>query len=157
MDSATKGFWDKVVHELQRLNRTLEELLKFVDRPRQQHNPAVEDQAYSNNATDPASGKMALDFHVRPSPKQQPGPQKKRYQSFDWWKSRLEVAAYIFAVVYAVITYFQWRDLRHNFMVDERAWVKIGSNFPKLVDFHSGECVGWNQVGDGELKKQNEQ
>lgn len=38
------------------------------------------------------------------------------------WISGIGVAG---AVVYAVITYFQWRDLRHNFEIDERAWIKV--------------------------------
>src|ERR1700722_14701384 len=29
------------------------------------------------------------------------------------------------AIVYAIITYLQWSDLRRNFMIDERAWLKM--------------------------------
>jgi hypothetical protein len=37
------------------------------------------------------------------------------------------------AVIYAAITWFQWRDLRHNFMVDERAWLKTQISFPPTL------------------------
>ena len=48
------------------------------------------------------------------------------------WKSRRspEFVAYGFAMGYAIITYFQWQDLRQNFRVDERAWVKLDVVFP---------------------------
>jgi hypothetical protein len=47
------------------------------------------------------------------------------YKTLNGWKVRLEVIAIPFAIGYAVVTYFQWRDLRHNFQVDERAWIKV--------------------------------
>jgi hypothetical protein len=40
-----------------------------------------------------------------------------------WWKSALEVIAIPFAIGYAIISYFQWRDAAHNFRGDERAWL----------------------------------
>jgi hypothetical protein len=40
-------------------------------------------------------------------------------------KGTLEIGGFAAVIVYAVTTYCQWRDLRHNFIVDERAWVGI--------------------------------
>ena len=39
------------------------------------------------------------------------------------WKSALEIPALLFAICYAIVTYLQWRDLRDNFRLDQRAWV----------------------------------
>jgi hypothetical protein len=36
-----------------------------------------------------------------------------------------------FAIAYAIITYFQWHDLRHNFEIDERAWLKVEIGIPE--------------------------
>jgi hypothetical protein len=38
-------------------------------------------------------------------------------------KDLLETVAFIFAIGYAVVTFFQWQDARRNFKTDERAWV----------------------------------
>ncbi len=39
------------------------------------------------------------------------------------WRRILEVTAWLAAIGYALVTYFQWRDIRNNFIVDQRAWV----------------------------------
>jgi hypothetical protein len=49
------------------------------------------------------------------------------------WKAVLEINAIPFGVAYAVVTYFQWRDLRHNFAVEERALIKVAID-PKQGD-----------------------
>ena len=45
-----------------------------------------------------------------------------------------ERAGILAGIVYAVITYLSWKDLRHNFMVDERAWLKVQIAFPPTQD-----------------------
>jgi hypothetical protein len=51
----------------------------------------------------------------------------------------IEGLTLIFAIIYAVLTgwyaftnYYQWSDLRHNFAVEERSWIKV--EFPKRTD-----------------------
>jgi hypothetical protein len=62
-----------------------------------------------------------------------------------WRKDRMfvvQLAAVSAAIVYAAIAYRQWHDLRHNFTVDQRAWIGIsvveggtdGSNGKMEVD-----------------------
>jgi len=34
------------------------------------------------------------------------------------------------AIAYAIITFCQWQDLRHNFAIDERAWIKAKVLWP---------------------------
>ena len=42
-----------------------------------------------------------------------------------------------FALIYAAITYLQWQELRHNFTIDERAWIEVKdtNTSSKLSDY----------------------
>jgi hypothetical protein len=40
---------------------------------------------------------------------------------------------FVAAAVYAGINYRQWKDLRHNFEVDQRAWLKAEVQFPEAI------------------------
>ena len=48
---------------------------------------------------------------------------KPWYRTLGGWKLRLEVFAIPFVMLYAVVSYLQWRDLRGNFELNERAWI----------------------------------
>src|SRR5207237_1280683 len=37
----------------------------------------------------------------------------------------LEIVAIPFAIGYAVVTYYQWSDAHHNFILDQRAWLRM--------------------------------
>src|SRR5207253_7074434 len=37
----------------------------------------------------------------------------------------LEIVAIPFAIGYAFVTYFQWRDANRNFRIDQRPWIKV--------------------------------
>jgi hypothetical protein len=69
----------------------------------------------------------------KPEPKTTtPEPVKQkpwRHKTFEWWKARVEFVGIFFAIGYAIVTYMQWYDLRHNFEVDQRAWVKATPNW----------------------------
>jgi hypothetical protein len=45
----------------------------------------------------------------------------------------LELIGILFAIGYAVVTFFQWRDLRDNFMVQQRAWMKAGVDWSEFM------------------------
>src|ERR1700733_1465549 len=125
MDSAAKELWQKVIHELEQLNRTLNSFLKIAHRPRQQDNQTTENTEETNREDDTSGRQILASLHLGPSPKTAYKPNEKWYQTFDGWKSRIELLAFVFAIGYAVVTYFQWRDSRHNFLVDERAWLAV--------------------------------
>jgi hypothetical protein len=55
---------------------------------------------------------------------------KSWYQTMDGWKTLFELVAIPFAIGYALVTYCQWHDLRHNFQVDQRAWIQITPTIP---------------------------
>lgn len=53
---------------------------------------------------------------------------------------RIEVVTLVFVIIYAALTgwyawtsHKQWRDLRRNFEVSQRAWIKTGISWPTLV------------------------
>ena len=51
------------------------------------------------------------------------------------WLQRLEAAGIVFAMAYAIVTGLQWWDLRQNFKIDQRAWVKVRYQFlPDQLD-----------------------
>lgn len=56
----------------------------------------------------------------------------KTIRSFNWKRS-LEITGIVAGIGYAGVTYLQWRDLRHNFEVDERALLKITPSFPETI------------------------
>lgn len=49
-----------------------------------------------------------------------------------WWRI-LEGLALLSAIGYAIVTGFMWHDSHRNFMVDERAWIRIDALFPASV------------------------
>jgi hypothetical protein len=51
------------------------------------------------------------------------------------------------AVIYALITYHQWRDLRHNFEADERAWLKVEVGMPPTLSSQTPVVVNVRNVG----------
>jgi hypothetical protein len=48
-------------------------------------------------------------------------------------KDRLERIGLIAGIVYAAVTVIQWRDLRHNFMIEQRAWIQVSDTLPMTV------------------------
>jgi hypothetical protein len=60
-----------------------------------------------------------------PTPDNSYGPCCCHYQPTHWSWRIVESVGILAVVAYAVITYCQWKDLRHNFEADERSWVKV--------------------------------
>jgi hypothetical protein len=72
-------------------------------------------------------------------------PSKKPwYKTLSGWKLALEAIAIPFAIGYALVTFFQWQDLRHNFQADERAWVKPTPTADIYGVVANGAPVPWN-------------
>jgi hypothetical protein len=64
-----------------------------------------------------------------------------------WWKERLELVAWLAGVAIAFITYLQWRDLRHNFEVNERALIKATVKIPSTLTDQLTPNVEYRNVG----------
>ncbi|WP_260738190.1 hypothetical protein [Tunturiibacter lichenicola] len=120
-DATTKGFWNRIIHELEHLNQTLNKLLKIAYGSGKHHH-----QLAGNTETS--------DDESRPAERHEPwrSVENSRYFSSGWfrqlfhrWKPRIETLAYLFAMAYAVITFFQWKDANRNFRIDERGWQRF--------------------------------
>jgi hypothetical protein len=70
-------------------------------------------------------------------------PKHRWYKTFGgrlltYWKSRpLEKRGIIAAIALAVLTYLQWYDLRHNFTVEQRAWLKPNLDWSNFATTNS--------------------
>ena len=93
--------------------------------PREQAEKGECPQDAPTDKRHPTGGKVAFESKVKPTPTDTEHANNAWYKSWDKWKLRLEVIAIPFAIIYAVVTAVQWFDLRHNFKVSERAWVKV--------------------------------
>ena len=54
------------------------------------------------------------------------------YNRSPWWKL-LQAMGVVSAIILADLTYLQWRDLRHNFEFEQRAWLKTEYAVPKTI------------------------
>jgi hypothetical protein len=100
--------------------------------PRKDNEASVSKNNESQKEGDPTEKQMFLAPEFKPIPLGGQESKKKWYKSIPWWKF-WEGAGILAVIVYAVLTYLQWSDLRHNFFVDQRGWVKIESGFPESV------------------------
>ncbi|HMF65953.1 MAG TPA: hypothetical protein VK608_17825 [Edaphobacter sp.] len=118
MDNAAKDYAERLIKELEHLNRTLNSFPKLFHGSGKNN-----DQAESKH--DASQGKQLIPLHLRPSPERKNGPDQKWHRTFQWWKSRIEVAAFVSAMIYAFIAYRQWADANENFRSQQRAWVMV--------------------------------
>jgi len=90
---------------------------------------------------DGAPGQPPLAGAIEPAPDNPTQPETGEDASMPWWKrwnggwkGILESIGLLAAIAYAIVNYFQWSDLRHNFQSTERAWVKIDVAWPPAPD-----------------------
>ena len=124
MDNTSLDFARKIL-------ATLEHIRDFLkNAPGQNHQQSVHKQ--HDPETEPASAEVypPLVPQVEPTLLHPPKTQQDGRATVSWWKSALETFALIAGIVYAIVTYLQWRDLRHNFEIDQRAWLKIEYGSP---------------------------
>jgi hypothetical protein len=60
---------------------------------------------------------------IPPPPGNPQEPEHAWYQAIQRWKPLLEIVGVFFAIGYAIVTFFQWRDARRSLELDERAWI----------------------------------
>jgi hypothetical protein len=120
---------DNLHHELKALRNEFNRLKAVVDTPRE-HEAGVSPQQHPSEKDNATQRGPALAPKVEPPSRD---PRKPWYKTLQGWKVRLEVIAIPFAIVYAVVTCLQWRDLRQNFEAEQRAWVGAVFPWPDLV------------------------
>jgi hypothetical protein len=120
MDNTAKGFAQKIISQLEHILRALES-----GEPRKNNPQPTSDQNQSSEKNNPASRQVALPVDIEPFPALPQRTKGKWYQSPQWWKTMLEIIAIPFAIGYAIVTFFQWRDSHNSFITDERAWIEL--------------------------------
>lgn len=122
---------------LAKLRKEFEQFQKslHVSQPRQQHDAGASPKGAANQKNDTARWEVSLSSQVNPSPGNTAQAQNPWYKTAQGWKQRLEIAGIVFAIGYAIVTFFQWRDLRKNFEASERSWTYVDMGpFPEFKD-----------------------
>jgi F0F1-type ATP synthase membrane subunit c/vacuolar-type H+-ATPase subunit K len=107
------------------------------DAPRENNEQPATPQDNSSNKTENAPRQMPV---VSPSPSDASKTNKTEREPNPWWKQwkpwkrLLGILGVGIGIGYACVTYFQWRDLRHNFEIDQRAWLEVTTNLGKTND-----------------------
>lgn len=125
MDKATKAIAQRVTQLEKSLHRLID------DAPWKQHKQPTDDQTTPSQEDDGANRYVSSISEVNPPPLKAAKAKYVLQHAIPWW--RIFEGIGIFAGIgYALITYLQWRDLRHNFEVDQRCWIKTGFVRPEL-------------------------
>jgi len=87
-------------------------------------------QSPQNNATNKSVETPRQTFIVSPSPENSENCEERenatppRRKPVKWMKV-LQGLGIIAGIGYAAVTYFEWREIRDNFMTDQRAWIGV--------------------------------
>lgn len=116
-----------------RIERKLNHLEIVVSTPRQEHVDAVGKQDHNHDEQGETESSPTISPQGKPNTVKTKSPNEKWYNSFqwwashpfEWWKHRLEIVALAAGVGYALVTYFEWRDLQHNFEKQLRAYLGL--------------------------------
>ena len=127
---------------ISQLERKVHELELLIGQPRQNDQTGIGEQKNPSQEGQETPWQSSI---IPPAPANRKNPKKASDQSAPWWKRCvkkviglnwwriLEGLGIVSVIAYASVTYLQWHDLRHNFEVDQRAWVKIGYIWPNLT------------------------
>lgn len=127
MDNAAQEFARKVVNELQKIRNILGQwnVTGHPNGPREEHKEAVANQDRAAKENSKANDGTAFVAPNHPAPAKPKNIYRKSYRCARRWKPFLEIAALVAGIGYAIVTYYQWRDLRDNFKVEQRAWIGV--------------------------------
>ena len=112
IDKYTHDFFKPVKTSLSSIVGRLDQLIGIANRPRDDAHDAKSEKGAPTQEDHASIGKTFLALHT-PCPKKD--TEKPWYKTLDGWKKVLEITAIPFAILYAFITYLQWKDIRHNF------------------------------------------
>jgi hypothetical protein len=120
--------------------------LEHLNTPRQQNTAGNSPQETAAQERNSAPTQTMLAQQVPPAALSCANkPKDPWYKTIEGWYHLFAIAGIPFAIGYAVVTYCQWRDLRKNFTLDERAWVGVGdAASPKLK---SGDALVYVKAG----------
>lgn len=110
--------------------------------PEQQYRGTISKEHDTNEKDNGMTKLTPITVNIQKTPNHTDNPKNKWYKTSQGWISVLKVASMVAGIAYALVTFYQWRDLRHNFVVDSRAWV-MPFEYKRTTDF-SGNVVGAN-------------
>ena len=122
-----------VENEVKKLRGEINRLTSEVSTIRQQNETSVAPQQAPDHKHDATQRKPSLPPQIPPTPADSKQANKSWYKTLQGWKTLFEMVAIPFAIAYAVVTGFEWRDLKHNFDKEQRSWVKIAYSWPPLT------------------------
>jgi hypothetical protein len=142
MDKKTEALAHKILSELGKINHALHDLLY---RPRKQNEKAVAPQDHSDNENDGTERNSPPVSKTAPTPCNAHESNNRWYNPFHWWgmarrwrwRKFLEIVGIVAGIGYAVVTYFQWQEMRTQTMEANRAWLA-----PSTAHFHDAPVVG---------------
>jgi hypothetical protein len=118
MDKFTKSLGqriavlEKIVHALR-------------DTPREQNEKTITSKNNTRDEQDSVQPRSPSFPQGNPAAIKEQKAKSKWDKRIERWKPSLEIIGIFFAIGYAFVTYFQWRDLRDNFVTGQRAWVGV--------------------------------
>jgi len=126
----TRDFFKDLRRDLAGIAGRLDRLIGLADRPRKDDEQPTGPRNAPTEEEYAAIGKVLFALNVLPPATRENEAKKRWYKTLTGWKTVLEVVAIPFAIFYAVVTYFQWRDLQHNFFIEQKSWVKYQVLWP---------------------------
>lgn len=155
-----KALADFIRLEISRLSATINKLVHLLNTPGKQNPTSIASEGAAEDEGDRAPGTTSV---VAPRPANPDKTKKSRryaaprrtlkWKAWRWTrriflkKDRLERVGICFGVAYAIVTIIQWRDLRQNFKIDQRAWVSIGFALPATITPNASVVVEAKNVG----------
>jgi hypothetical protein len=125
--------WRKVLVELEKVNRSLEKVLKIFHRPKSQRAPYDDESKTAKQEDNGGSGVPNTFPNLKPRPQHTKHSNHKWYDPRyyakrgydDFWKRGIEFGTFVSLVIYATVTFFQWHDANKNFRAGQRAWITV--------------------------------
>jgi len=108
-----------------KIEKRIHEIEQLLNAPWKQNTTGVGPQGASDEQSNPTLRQSTSVRQVPSAPSNTSKPQHPWYKTLNGWKVLLEIVALPFAILYAIVTWNQWRDLRRNFTLDERSWIEF--------------------------------
>jgi hypothetical protein len=132
-------------------------------RPRKNDKKTVEQSNDAAHKKEDAADDPLIAAEIEPTPLQ---PKETEYQHgqqavrgtmrervrrivrwINWWRV-FEGVGIAAGILYASVSYLQWRDLRHNFEIEQRAWISVHMSDPNVYgDVSASAALTMTNVG----------
>jgi hypothetical protein len=142
MDKKIEALTHNILGELRKINHALRDLCGG---PRKQNVKAVSRQGHSDNEDQGTERDSIAASHTNPTQCQTNEPYYRWYNPKYWRevvrsstrKEIIEVIGIFFVIGYAVITFFQWQEMKKQTVGANRAWIFITRAMPEIEKTNS--------------------